>query len=271
MTTDYKVTDTELVAVADAIRSKGETQALLEWPNGYISAINAIPTPIDIVSWADGTDEQIVAMLQAAHNGDIDLQTDGGWAVGDTRTIAITSFTSGDNISVPAQSIDIVISQFGDYNSCGCVMQFDFKQSLSNELRMNSTQTTSGGYEGSLMKASTIPALVNALPSWLKTNLVEFSCAAGGGTVTGNKLALRSEMEIYGSVTQGTAIEGSQIEYYVDKPKPTKTLGRGGSNSAWTCRTVSTYSGFFVSVGLYGNAAYGAADGRYGLSPFGCL
>lgn len=39
---DYKVTDTELTAVADAIRTKGGTSADLEWNNGFISAIEAI-------------------------------------------------------------------------------------------------------------------------------------------------------------------------------------------------------------------------------------
>ena len=41
---DYRVTDTELSAVADAIRTKGGTSGLLEWHTGFISAIGAIST-----------------------------------------------------------------------------------------------------------------------------------------------------------------------------------------------------------------------------------
>lgn len=41
---DYLVTDTELTAVADAIREKGDTSAVLEWPNGYVSAVEDIET-----------------------------------------------------------------------------------------------------------------------------------------------------------------------------------------------------------------------------------
>lgn len=41
---DYLVTDTELTAVADAIREKGDTSAALEWPDGYVSAIGNIET-----------------------------------------------------------------------------------------------------------------------------------------------------------------------------------------------------------------------------------
>ena len=41
---DYRATSTEFTAVADAIRTKGGTSAQLTWPNGFVSAVNAIPT-----------------------------------------------------------------------------------------------------------------------------------------------------------------------------------------------------------------------------------
>lgn len=41
---DYKVTDTELTRIANAIRTKGGTQAQLEFPTEFVSAIQAIPT-----------------------------------------------------------------------------------------------------------------------------------------------------------------------------------------------------------------------------------
>lgn len=41
---DYKVTDTELISVANAIRTRGGTSAQLEWPSEFVSAVNAIPT-----------------------------------------------------------------------------------------------------------------------------------------------------------------------------------------------------------------------------------
>jgi hypothetical protein len=41
---DYKVTDTELTSIANAIRTKGGTQAQLEFPAGFVSAVQAIPT-----------------------------------------------------------------------------------------------------------------------------------------------------------------------------------------------------------------------------------
>lgn len=42
---DYKVTDTELTNLANAIRQRGNTSESLAWCNGYINAISAIPQP----------------------------------------------------------------------------------------------------------------------------------------------------------------------------------------------------------------------------------
>lgn len=41
---DYKVTDAELTSIANAIRTKGGTSSQLEFPNGFVSAVQAIPT-----------------------------------------------------------------------------------------------------------------------------------------------------------------------------------------------------------------------------------
>lgn len=46
---EYKTTDTSLTAVADAIRTKGGTTADLEWPDEYVTAIENIPTGINIL------------------------------------------------------------------------------------------------------------------------------------------------------------------------------------------------------------------------------
>lgn len=46
---DYRATSTEFTAVADAIRTKGGTSAQLTWPNGFVSAIQAIPTGSGVV------------------------------------------------------------------------------------------------------------------------------------------------------------------------------------------------------------------------------
>ena len=46
---DYRATSTEFTAVADAIRTKGGTSAQFTWPNGFVSAVQAIPSGSGVV------------------------------------------------------------------------------------------------------------------------------------------------------------------------------------------------------------------------------
>jgi hypothetical protein len=232
-----------------------------------------------IAPWATGTDEEIATMIDSARAGTINLQTDGGWAVGDVRTIQVSAFTGGGNIVHAAQSIDIAISSFDDYMDCGAVMQFDFKDALARENRINSSYTNVGGYEASEMKTTTLPALVNALPEWLRSRLLEFSVLASAGnqstainTVTGNKLALRSEIEIFGTAAYSVVGEGSQIPYYTTVAKRIKKAGHNGSASQWWERSpYKSDENGFCFVNPSGNAYHGSPSTIQGVAPFGCV
>lgn len=230
---------------------------------------------VEIVGFDWGTDEQIAAVLDAAKAGTIDLQEDAGWRVGDMRKISIGAFTGGGGSSHAAQSVDIVISSFDDYNECGCVMQFDFVEALATGQRMNASNTTAGGYGGSEMCTTTLPALVEALPEWLKTRLATFNVVANGGssnvvTVADQKLALRSTMEIFGSKQNSQVEEGTQTQLYKIGSYRIKRKGYGGSADDWWERSVSSGSSFCVVFN--GGAAGGhGASYAYGLAPFGCI
>lgn len=91
---DYKVTDTELTNVANAIRAKGSTSAPLTWESGFASAISAIPTGItpsgtmsitsngiyDVTNYASadvnvsggGSDTRFADLVQRTISGDIE-------------------------------------------------------------------------------------------------------------------------------------------------------------------------------------------------------
>lgn len=237
---------------------------------------------VQMASFADGTDEQIAAILDAAAAGTIDLQTDAGWRVGDMRKISLAAFTGGNNVTCPAQDVYIAISSFDEYMGCGNVLQFDFACCTSATFRMNPTTTTVGGYAESEMKNTTLPALAEALPSWLKSRLKTFSVLAGNGgaspasqtveTVTGNKLALRSEVEVFGTHQYSPAGEGEQVEYYkTPNAGRIKTMGVAGSALYWWERSASS-NDTFCSVSNRGDTHSGYyASYTYGLAPFGCI
>ena len=232
---------------------------------------------VDIVSFTYGTDAQVGAMIDAAHNGTIDLQTDGGWQVGDMRTITVGAFTGG--VSFAEQTMTIAISSFEDYNSCGCVMQFDFVESLTPGCGMNASNTNVGGYGGSRMYTTTLPAMVSALPSWLSSRLLTFNVLASAGgqsatieTVGNNKLALRSEIEIFGTTSYSAAGEGSQIEYYKTSANRQKQSGySGAANSWWERSPNASNSYYFCTVNNTGTANALSASSANGVSPFGCI
>lgn len=58
---NYLTTDTDLTAVANAIRAKGGTSAQLAFPNGFISAVEAIET----AQWTEQTVSTAGAVTQA--------------------------------------------------------------------------------------------------------------------------------------------------------------------------------------------------------------
>lgn len=232
---------------------------------------------LKIVQWTDSTatGDEIGAMIDAAQAGSISLY-DCGWRVGDVRTITVSAFTGGGSTSHAQQSIDIVISSFSDYEGCGCVLQFDFKDELATAQRWHSGYDNT--YKTSEMKTTTLPALVNALPSWLKDRLKEFSvkvASNGNGsieTVTGNKLALRSEVEIFGSCTYSKSGEGSQIPYYQTSANRVKKRGHSGSANAWWERSpLSGNTDGACRVYSDGSAYNYYVTNANGLAPFGCL
>lgn len=241
---------------------------------------------VKLVPFTCGSDEEIAAMIDAANEGLIDLQADGLWRVGDYRTIHIDSWVGGGSTSHSAQNVDIIITQFGDYNECGCVMQFDFKTLATEAQRMNATNTNVGGYGASEMFSDTLPALVNALPTWLKNRLKTFSVVVGKGnvdeveTVGGNKLALRSPTETddtYGK-RYSASDEGSIIEFYrsngynSENKKKTVANTSSSTDDYWYRSPAASNATSFVEY--YNSSATGtyiSASTPKKIAPFGCL
>ena len=240
---------------------------------------------VKIVPFEYGTDAEIGAIIDAAHAGTIDLQTDAGWRVGDMRKISIGAFMAGGDVTEPNQDIDIVISSFEEYNGCGNVMQFDFYELLSEAVRMHSGAMSVNKYGDSEMCTVTLPALVEELPDWLKDRLITFNVETSEGTVEGNKLALRSGFEVFGATYADQAItncktdEGdAQIDWYhrtllVQNGSAKRYGYNGNGNPSWWFRSTSNATNAFQTAYLWnGTTLYGYSNNdRRGCAPFGCL
>lgn len=117
---DYLTTDTDLTTVADAIRTKGGTSAALEWPSGYVDAVDAIPTGItptgtisiaqngtyDVTDYAsasvnvsgggdDGSLKGIIERTAVTPTLPSNLTSIGNAAFQDCSNLALTSLPSG--------------------------------------------------------------------------------------------------------------------------------------------------------------------------------
>lgn len=249
---------------------------------------------IDLVSFSWGSPEQISAMIAAARLGQIDLQADAGWRIGDMRRIHYDGIT-GAQTTHGGQDIDIVISEFGDRYNCGSVLQFDFVETILDDNYgecMNSSATNTGGYGSSAMYSTTLPALVAALPEWFQNLLLTFSVPTSAGNdsdeivqVPNNKLALRSEIEMFNTTSLSYEGEGSIVSLYSEANMSSFMVMRThGWNMAtggiayqrqYWLRSPAKNSGthFIMVYGNYSPATYTTALSNINgvIAPFGCI
>ena len=230
------------------------------------------------------TDQEIIDMLEAHEQGIINI-TD-YWTVGDTRTASIASIAAtGVGESHTAQQVHVVLSHRGGQtleNGYACTFQWDFVEALAEAGYMNSSNTNSGGYDGSARAPWNDTPMYNALPEWLKkmTKPFKVTSGVGGGASSGlqttvHKLALRAEQEVFGTRTYSFADEATaltQVDYYKTADNRKKKRGISGSADFWWLRSSNSgNSSRFCRVGSDGSADDYIASYSYGLAPFGCF
>ena len=128
------------------------------------------PTPVEVVAWATGTDAQIVAMVQAADAGNLDLTE--YWSVGQERNVSLSSITtypSGLNDTHEAQTIVMVLvaADTGDEDNTNPCYKYQYKTATSgrtypsfivhmkgllNSGKMNSTASNTGSWNSCLRR-----------------------------------------------------------------------------------------------------------------------
>ena len=261
------------------------------------------PTAVKIVTFADGTDEEISAMIQAHYNDKINIAD--YWAVGDTRSVSLSAMSAtGVGESHRAQTVPFVIGAFehdaletpinGHAKACVTLLQKDCLMDAANASNptngsgntengyMNSTNTNVGGWKSCARRTWCNNVYFSALPSVWKSMVktVNKKSGTGGGSssgteITQDKIFLASEIEIFGSTKYSVNGEGTQYQYYknatANRYKMPKWNSSNVSNIYWERSPNSGYSEHFCSVYNNGIINYYNASNANGVSTCLCI
>lgn len=239
-----------------------------------------------IVSWATGTDEEVAAMIQAAHDGDIKLAD--YWKVGDTRTVSLSAGKNSAGTAIPAQSVELVLVHKPTSTSYygGGEFIINQKNCLTVDNYMNSSSTNSGSFNGSAMASflnNTSTGYLAMLPAWLRNVLLNakvITAQTYNGTTnqtSTHKVFLPAAKEIFGgtassagsgtsysNLTEFNALE--QWEWFKTSANRIKQIN--GSNNYWWERSpYYNASNIFCSVHSSGSAYKYSANGSHGVAP----
>ena len=240
--------------------------------------------PVEIVSWADGTDEQIAAMVAAADAGKLNLSD--YWKAGDTRTVHLSAMSG----SVPnadeshaAQDVQFVLTDPGHYtlaNGKKCNFVVLQKDCLKETGVMNSQGINSGGWDACLRRTWCNETYRNAIPSTLRPIFKQFKVRTANGSGSGvtestDWFSLFSEKEVFGSTTYANSSaesQNTQLNWFKTSSNRIKKNGMNGSACNWWERSPNSgYSRYFCGVTPSGTADYWGANNAFGLAPFGCI
>lgn len=254
-----------------------------------------------IVTFANGTDEEIKAMIDAHYANKINIKD--YWAVGDKRTVHLSAMSATRvGKSHREQDVQMAIADFdhddlttainGHTKAAVTLTQVDCLMDEANANSptsgssntengyMNSTNTNSGGWTSSARRTWCNDVYYNALPDSFKSMVkpVKKLTSAGAQSTTINtkvdKVFLLSEVEIYGTTTYSVAGEGSQYTYYEtasNKYKNPKWSSSSNSCAYWQRSPYSSSPSFFCHVGVSGSGGCGYASSAYGLAPCLCI
>ena len=277
-------------AAGSALSSYGTVTVTVTYTENGVTktALFTVSVSVKTVTWAGGTDEEIVAMVEAADQGLINLSD--YWAVGDTRTVQLSAMSAtGVGESHAAQQVDLVLMHAGGYDlnaavasgRTKCSFVVGLKDSLAEAGYMNSSNTNSGSWNGSARRTWCNNVFRNAIPSTLRAIFKQFKTVTAqtynGSTnqTSVDYFALPAEKEIFGSRTYSNETEFNalfQFDYYKTTSNRVKKLGKTGTATIWWDRSpYCANSNRFCSVKSDGTADYYVASISRGLAPFGCI
>ena len=262
------------------------------------------PTELKIVTFADGTDEEIAKMVQAHYNDKINISD--YWAVGDTRSVSLSAMSAtGVGESHRAQTVQFVIGDFehddlatainGHTKAAITLLQKDCLMDAANASNpvdgknntengyMNNTDTNVGGWKNCARRTWCNNVFFAALPSvWqsiVKTVNKKVSVGNNQSTIetVQDKIFLAAEIEIFGSTTYSYAGEGTQYQYYknatANRYKMPKWNSSRFSSVYWERSPGKGDYKYFgcMRYSQDGDAYYYFASAAHGIAPNLCI
>lgn len=258
--------------------------------------------PVQLVPWSTGTDEQIVAMVNAYYNDEITLDdVKSVWSVGDERDVLISAINNTTTISEThrAQTVqfaiadfnhDILTTQINNHTNAlvtltqvNSLMDSDTESSITTG--QNNTENGYIEYNNDNSWSWTYSSrrswcnyyYYNSLPATL-TNIIKpvnkitgssnsSSLDSSDTYTTSDKIFLFSEVEVFGSITHSaSSSEGTQYEYYKtssNRCKKPKWLSSNSSGGYWWLRSPT------IKRYTHYECCNVTSDGEVGSSPVG--
>lgn len=241
------------------------------------------------VTWANGTDAEIAAVVRELDAGNItSAQT--GWSVGDSRSVNLAAMPAtyvGE--SHAAETVTFTIYDKEIYNlttatsggKTKCSFVVGLKNCLTTKGRMNSTDTNDGSWKSTQRRQWCNEIFKAAVPSDFRTLFKQFQVITAetyNGTtteITNDYFSLFAEKEIFGAATCGNTTEAgalTQLSYFKTTANRIKKLGDNGSAYYYYERSPrKTNTIGFCCVTDAGSASPGDATTPRGIIVFGCI
>ena len=254
---------------------------------------------LKIVTWADGTDEEVAAMVAAADKGAIKLSD--YWGVGDERKVKLSAMAAtGVGETQAEQEVTMVLMNVGGVtlqNGKECNFVVGQKNSLATYGYMNSSNTNSGSWGNCARRKWCNEVYFKALPEYFQNMLkmmeTKTPLAEGAGAevqTVEDMIALPASAQVWKDDATATASRGDgysycaredfnigleQWEWFKTPANRVKKQGDTGSACFWWERSPSSAPSYvgqcFCYVYTDGNADAYYATYLNGLAPFGCI
>lgn len=255
------------------------------WYELYGSSLN-------IVTWAEGTDAEIVAMVNAADAGMINLAD--YWSVGDERQVTLSAMNAtGVGESHVEQTVTFVLMHQGLYELVdGKTCNFIVGQ--KNGLAETGYIYPSTNYEGSWDECARRTwcnnVYYNAIPGTLRGIFKQFKTVTieryDGNTnkISEDWFALPAVKEVFGGTATSSGSDTkfsnltefnalTQFDYYKTSANRIKKNGDSGSAADWWERSPRyNVNSYFLNVDSGGSESFTKfVSANLLLAPFGCI